>query len=731
MSSSTPPTFDVGIFIPIYWVASTTGFDKTYADNHYLKFPVAQGTEYMTDLVVSGGTTLAATSASSLNVSGKTTTANIDLVNSSSTLDMKSGSITNLTNINGSAYPQAAGLNAVLATGSIATNKNILMYGTSSGLSTNYSQFDGDGTYCYSSSFTDTFTSKLTKDYLKLNTTTAESSIYYNNISITTNTATPTINLSALTTSDFTLTGGTTSIKNTLTTTSSTITDATYTSALTTSSLDMYLTANGPNSVSSSKLTNLLLYFYDSTSSAIYSSLTSSALLIKGSSLTVNKTTMSQTGLAIVGSSISITNTMISGSTILNNSTNKNTIAASGITQILNADATTNNSVLNNTSLTLTGSPATSTNTMNATSNAIADATYTGTLTSNALSLFTNAVSTTRNAITNAGMTITGSTTSITNTSTSLSNIITDATRTITSGIISSVATFKALASSGGNSTIITPTTIGLYTTDGTTTTNRTELTQTQLSIVGSATNTSATLTTTNGLVVLSSGLGARVNATSIYIVGSGSLGSEMNRDPSTTTSAFKANINADFTPNTTAGAQISLQNANTGTGLTGGNPIIYERTKTIAVGDIIGSHHYWAKDAGGTRREYARTTAVVKDNTTGSIDSSLDFQVATNSTLTSFLEINGADNQIDALKPLDMNNNSIVSSTGGITLDATSSSGTGVITLNTKAGTAGSGTGLVLSGNTLLSSTSGGSAGQHLCLTIGGVSYKIALLNP
>lgn len=78
----------------------------------------------------------------------------------------------------------------------------------------------------------------------------------------------------------------------------------------------------------------------------------------------------------------------------------------------------------------------------------------------------------------------------------------------------------------------------------------------------------------------------------------------------------------------------------------------------------------------------------------------------------------------------LDMNSGSILTSAGNITLDASASSGAGSVNLFTKAGVAGSGAGLVLSGNTLLSPTAGGNSGQHLCLTIGGVVYKIALLN-
>lgn len=75
---------------------------------------------------------------------------------------------------------------------------------------------------------------------------------------------------------------------------------------------------------------------------------------------------------------------------------------------------------------------------------------------------------------------------------------------------------------------------------------------------------------------------------------------------------------------------------------------------------------------------------------------------------------------------------------TGGITIDANQTGGTGVltakgrtVTIATQDATAGSGTGLLLTGNTLLNATAGGNSGQHLCLTINGSVYKIALLNP
>ena len=51
-------------------------------------------------------------------------------------------------------------------------------------------------------------------------------------------------------------------------------------------------------------------------------------------------------------------------------------------------------------------------------------------------------------------------------------------------------------------------------------------------------------------------------------------------------------------------------------------------------------------------------------------------------------------------------------------------------LTLITANNVTGSGEGLILTGNTLVSETSGADSGKHLCLTINGVVYKITLLN-
>jgi hypothetical protein len=58
------------------------------------------------------------------------------------------------------------------------------------------------------------------------------------------------------------------------------------------------------------------------------------------------------------------------------------------------------------------------------------------------------------------------------------------------------------------------------------------------------------------------------------------------------------------------------------------------------------------------------------------------------------------------------------------------STAGAGAITLRTKDGTPSTTTGLIMNGTALQSSTAGGSSGSHLCITLNGTLYKIALLN-
>lgn len=539
MSSEAPPTYNVSVFIPSYWVSSTEGFDKAYADTHYLKFPVGQGTEYIPDLVVSGTTTLGATSVSSLNMSG--------------------GNITNVVNINGSAYPPSTGtgdIDAVLAVGNQATNKTMIMNGAGGGGSSNNLQLDGDGAFFY------------------------------------------------------------------------------------------------------------------------------------GAFSAPQTSTLSKTGL------------------IFNSGATDCNITKDGITLVLdNANPTTNKTEIYSDGIDLTGSSATITNKLTPISSIIADGTYTATLISNALSLFTNSVSTTRNAITNTGVTITGSTTSVLNTIVASSNTITDGVRTLFFGISSTIATIKLnAAASLGNAVSIVPNSIGVFGTDGTTTMNASTMTPTSIQTIGTGSSDNVKLIPND--------------ATTQLLVSTGTT---------------------DWN-NTTAKGQLVIQTSSTlGGGISYTPSILFKRVgNSTAIGGGLGTLRFCGySNITGTQIEYGRITTSIKAVGSSLEDGRMLFQTSLNSVLTDFLDFDGGEEQINAYKPIDMNNNSIVSSTGGITLNASGSSGTGVITLNTKNGTAGSGTGLVLSGNTLTVTATGPNTQEpaHLCLylpdPLTGLSklYKIQLL--
>ena len=159
----------------------------------------------------------------------------------------------------------------------------------------------------------------------------------------------------------------------------------------------------------------------------------------------------------------------------------------------------------------------------------------------------------------------------------------------------------------------------------------------------------------------------------------------------------------------------------------------IYKAKPTAGLaGEQLFNQSVYGKDSANAKQEYTRITHTIRDPTNGAEDGSIEFGAFVNGSFANFLQINGNENEINALRPLDMTGNNIRTTTGNMAINVASSVTAGaVLTLATKDNVAGSGAGLALTGDTLLSPTSGGSSGQHLALTIGGVVYKIALLNP
>jgi len=156
------------------------------------------------------------------------------------------------------------------------------------------------------------------------------------------------------------------------------------------------------------------------------------------------------------------------------------------------------------------------------------------------------------------------------------------------------------------------------------------------------------------------------------------------------------------------------------------------DRTTPASVaGDVIGAISTWADDGAGTSREWSRIQTKTENVGGGNQDATLAIFNSVIGTVSETFNFNGGQNENNTFRPFDLNNNDIRTSTGNILLTGTLSSGVGSIELKSKDATAGAGTGLILTGNTLLSGSAGGNSGQHLALTINGTVYKIALLNP
>ena len=209
-----------------------------------------------------------------------------------------------------------------------------------------------------------------------------------------------------------------------------------------------------------------------------------------------------------------------------------------------------------------------------------------------------------------------------------------------------------------------------------------------------------------------------------------------------------------------------------------------------VVAGDVLFNQSVYGKDAGLAKQEYTRISHTIRDGAGGVEDGSIEFGAFVNGGFANFLQINGNENEMNALKPLDMTGNNIRSSVGSMTITTALSTGLGNITatakgditlsasgnlnlqlptggdINIGSGISGtdisvfgdscavqSGTGLnigavfinpgscelyadapngmIINGLNRTTPTAGGASGQFLNLTVNGVPYKIALLNP
>jgi hypothetical protein len=238
-----------------------------------------------------------------------------------------------------------------------------------------------------------------------------------------------------------------------------------------------------------------------------------------------------------------------------------------------------------------------------------------------------------------------------------------------------------------------------------------------------------------------------------------------------------------------TSNPYIQLINLNATAGATTGVPSVeyFKSGRNAVATDVIASNNFYANNYAGTKTQFAKIEASVRNTASGNDDGSIGMFATLNGVLSEFFRVNGADGENNSFYPIDMNNQAIKSSTGNLTLSATASTGNGDITLGAKrnvdltAGTTGGINGTTTNGNisfiantpsggvngfcsmtadrgialssaqggsdgnivfdtnsigdlqfvgtNLQSPTSGGSAGTHLRIKLNGTFYKIALL--
>jgi len=239
-----------------------------------------------------------------------------------------------------------------------------------------------------------------------------------------------------------------------------------------------------------------------------------------------------------------------------------------------------------------------------------------------------------------------------------------------------------------------------------------------------------------------------------------------------------------------TASPAITINNTLTSAGATTGVPSVetFKSGRNVIANDTIYSHQIYAKNYLGNKTLFGKIECVATSTGLSNDDGALDFYSMVNGTSSLVWRLNGADNENNSFRPIDMNGQDVKTSSGNMTISTASSSGTGDLTATAKrnvalnAGTAGSISGtttdgnisftanvpaggtngfcsmtadrgvalssaqggsdgniildvnnigdLQLEGTTLISPSASGSSGQHLRIKLNGTYYKIQLLN-
>jgi hypothetical protein len=268
-------------------------------------------------------------------------------------------------------------------------------------------------------------------------------------------------------------------------------------------------------------------------------------------------------------------------------------------------------------------------------------------------------------------------------------------------------------------------------------------------SLTTNATTPLTTLTTDAPLTLSTSGGNLNVSASNIAgiagqfitLTSSGAGGVQVSAPAGTITSTSQSgqqvivsSANSVSTPTLT----ITNNNASIAS-----YPVIKtDRPTPVSVaGDVIGAISTWADDGAGTSREWSRIQTKTENVGVGNQDATLSIFNSVNGTVSETFNFNGAQNENNSFRILDMNNNAIRTSSGDMSITSATSSGTGRMTLQSKEKlilSAEPTHAVELNGNSIeitsisaLLPSAGSPSGSFLQVRVNGTFYAIQLLNP
>jgi hypothetical protein len=188
-----------------------------------------------------------------------------------------------------------------------------------------------------------------------------------------------------------------------------------------------------------------------------------------------------------------------------------------------------------------------------------------------------------------------------------------------------------------------------------------------------------------SGLTITSNSLNCSITSTANTSITGGSGG---NASVSCSTGSVIASADQIISVSGLAGAvatpNFTLRNNNVAP--TSYPSLKLDKSGVVApVSGTISAISSWAVDATGASREWSRIQTKTENVTGGNQDGTISIFGSVNGTMGEVFNFNGAQNEINCFRPLDLNSNPIRTNTGDLTLSATGSSGNGDIILSPK----------------------------------------------